>query len=286
MLENQRPIDLARHWCGRDGILTIGVSPMTHCFSDLVPIERIGIDRFLVTPPGSGFLFGGLSMAAVLRAAAETIEPDKVPMSLHATFFAAGDWGGPHDLTVQRVNDTRTFAMRRIEMVTGGRLTAVAEAVFHHPEGGDDWQAARLPDLPQPETLERFDDRLPAQAIDLRPVSPASGFSERIHPYWCRPIEALDDPILLACALAYASDYMVIATPFPAGSGAAEGLVSRTWSHTLTFHRPLFGDPWWLFDCGAISVSRGRFSSSGTVQSDAGELLASFVQQGYIRPVR
>lgn len=241
----------------------------------------------MVTPPGTGFLFGGLSMAAILRCAAETVGPGLTPMSLHATFLNNGDWGGPHELEVERVNDGRTFALRRINMVTGGRLAIVAQAVFHQPEAGDDWQAMGPSGIPEPETLEPLHpDRLTQRVIDIRPVSPASGEAERLHPYWCRTLERLHDPTLLACALAFASDYWVYATPFPVGSGRSRGLLSRTFSHTLVFHRQLPGDSWWLFDCDPLSVFGGRFLSRGVVMSRDGALLASFVQEGVIRPAR
>ena len=260
---------------------------MTNRFSELLPVEPLGDDRFVVRPPGSGFLFGGLSMAAILRCAAETVDPGMTPMSLNATFLSNGDWGGPHELDVQRVNDSRSFALRRINMVTSGRLAIVAEVVFQQPETGDDWQATGRPDYPAPEALEPFrPDRLPLQVIDVRPVSPAPEGAERIHPYWCRTLERLDDPTLLACALAFASDFWVYASPFPPGSGRSRGLVSRTFGHKLVFHRPLPGDAWWLFDCDPLTMSGGRFLSRGAAQGPDGALLASFVQEGFIRPAR
>ena len=201
---------------------------MTNRFSELLPLRPLGDDRFVVTPPGTGFLFGGLSMAAILKCAAATVDPAMTPMSLHATFLSNGDWGGPHDLEVVRVNDSRNFAVRSIHMVTSGRLAIVAEAVFQQREAGVDWQAVQRPDYPAPETLRAFQpERLPFRVIDIRPVFPQPEGTERVHPYWCRTLERLDDPGLLACALAFISDYWVYATPFPSGSGARAGVVER-----------------------------------------------------------
>jgi acyl-CoA thioesterase-2 len=255
-------------------------------FSRLTPLETCGDDRFVVRPPGSGFLFGGLSMAATLRAAAATVTPDRRPLSLRATFLAGGDWGGPHELRVERISDTGSFAVRRIEFFTQDRLAVVSEVVFHQPDQGEDWQAPDHLAAPAAETLEPFDSQLPANVIDIRPVNPASGKLERLHPYWCRPREQLVDPTLTACALAYISDYWVIGSPFAPGSGAGEGLVSRTYSHSIVFHRTPEVADWWLFDCQPVSVSGGRYFSRGGVQSTRGLKLASFEQLGFIRPIR
>jgi acyl-CoA thioesterase-2 len=259
---------------------------MSECFTNLLPLERNGDDRFSVSPPGSGFLFGGLSMAAILRVAAETVGPTKRPLSLRATFLSGGDWGGPHDLKVVRVSDTSAFAVRRVEFFTQGRVAVVAEAVFHQPEPGEDWQGTEVRPAPGPDDLDDFDSQLPARVIEIRPVHPASGKLERLHPYWCRTVERLVDPTLIACALCYVSDYWVIGSPFPPGSRRGEGLVSRTYSHSIVFHRPPEVSDWWFIDCQPASVSDGRYFSRGAVQSAQGLLLASFEQLGFIRPIR
>jgi acyl-CoA thioesterase-2 len=259
---------------------------MTFDFAALLAIEPLSEDRFVIRPPGNGFLFGGLSMAMILRAAGRTAAEDKRPMSLHATFLASGDWGGPHEFVVQRVSDTRSFQVRRVEMITEGRLAVVGNVVFHGAESGDDWQAnGTAPDAPAPEALEPIDSKLPGGLIDLRPVDgPPTGL-DKLHPYWSRPAQPPGDPRLLECALAYNSDYGVSRSVFPRGTGRSADLLSRTYTHELVFHRPIT-DGWWFFDCAAQSVFGGRFYSQGTVRDRAGVLLASFDQQGYVRAAR
>jgi len=256
-------------------------------FGDLLAIEQLGADRFVVRPPGTGFLFGGLSLAVILRGAAATVEAGKTPMSLHATFLAGGVWEGPHALSIQRTNDSRAFAGRRVEMAAGDRVVVVADVVFHEPDAGEDWQATRAPDVPGPDGLEPYKDKMPVPVLEVRPVSPGSqNTMERLHPLWCRTVEPVEDPVLQACALAFASDYRVFSTPFPAGSGRGDGLLSRTYSHLLSFHRPLAAADWWLFDCDPLSIFGGRYLSQGVAHGADGRLLASFVQHGYIRPAR
>ena len=259
---------------------------MTFDFATLLAVERIAEDRFVIRPPGNGFLFGGLSMAMILRAAGQTVDGEKAPMSLHATFLASGDWGGPHEFAVQRVSDTRTFQVRRVEMITEGRVAVVGNVVFHGVESGDDWHAeVGPPDAPPPEALTAIPNKLPGVLIDLRPVDGPPAGLDKMHPYWCRPTAALSDPRLAECALAYISDYGVSRSVFPRGSGHSASLLSRTYTHELVFHRPLT-EGWQFFDCAAQSVSGGRFYSQGTVRDPDGVLLASFDQQGYVRAAR
>lgn len=259
---------------------------MTNAFETLLSVETLSEDRFVIRPPGNGFLFGGLSMSMILRAAGETVDREKQPLSLNATFLASGDWGGPHEFAVEKVSDTRTFQVRRVEMITEGRVAVVAEVVFHGAEAGDDWQAEHAPpSAPGPEALEAIDSKLPGRLIDLRPVDGPPQGLDKLHPYWCRPTEVSADPLLQACALAYMSDYGVSRSVFPRGSGRSAALLSRTYTHELIFHRPL-PDAWWYFDCNARSVYGGRFYSQGSVRTKDGVLLASFDQQGFVRPAR
>jgi len=255
---------------------------MTHLFSDVLALEELGDDRFIIRPPRSGFLFGGLSMAMCLRSAAATVEPDMTPMSVRATFLASGDWGGPHHFEVLRVSASRSFAVRRVEMTTGGKRAILADVVFQRPGDGADWQAPPAPDAAAPESLAQLPEVLPVRLIDIRPLGEVSPERERVHPYWGKAIQPPDDPTLLACALTFISDYYVVASPFPASSRRVDGTNSTTFTHSLMFHRPLT-DGWWLFDCEPLSVSGGRFLSRGQIQAQDGALLASFVQEGVIR---
>jgi acyl-CoA thioesterase-2 len=257
---------------------------MSDRFTDLVPIEPTGDDTFRIRPAGSGFLFGGLTMAMALRAAAATVPEGKVPKSFRATFLAGGDWGGAMDLAVERVNDSRAFAGRRVSLRQDDRLIAVADASFHVPEDGDDWHGAPAADVEPPESAGEHKVTVPLHVIEVRPAgrSPRAD-AERLHPYWSRPVEALEDPVLRACVALFTSDYLVIFSPFAPGSGTGVGVTARTLEHSVWFHRPLTGDGWWLYDAEPLSVAGGRFVSRGTVHGRDGALLASFVQEGFIR---
>ena len=245
-------------------------------------------ERFVASPPGEGFLFGGLTMAVGLRAAARTADAQFLPKSLHALFLRPGSWGPPLDVAVTRVNDSRSFAIRRVALTQDGRTIAELLTTLHRPEGGDDHQHAERPSAPPPASLATVTPRLPLPGImEIRPVhpfeEPLSG--ETVHPYWARfDNVTAHDALLQCCAEAFVSDYLVIRTPFPKGSTRGSEFLSRTLSHTLWFHRPV-GTDWLLVSADPLSVGDGRFTSRGTIHDEAGLLVASFVQEGILRPL-
>jgi acyl-CoA thioesterase-2 len=127
-----------------------------------------------------------------------------------------------------------------------------------------------------------------ADPMEVRPTFPsAGGMRETIHPFWARFRQPLpDDVIVRAAAITFVSDYLVVLTPFPPGSGGGAQQLSRTLDHAIWFHRPVDTDGWLLFSCAPSSVSAGRFLSHGTVHQQDGTLVASFSQEGIIRPMR
>jgi acyl-CoA thioesterase len=253
-------------------------------FCDLIRTEATGDDRFTVRSAGTGFLYGGLSMAIALNCAAATVTDGKTPLWLTASFLAGGEWGGPHEVAVERVNDSRSFAIRRVELVNSGRAAIVAEIAFHHPEPGDDRAHVAPIALPLPDELPGEIMHNPVDVGEVRP--PGRGQTiERKHPYWARIPVLSDDPIERSCAAAFVSDYYVMATPFAPEERAGERVLSRTLQHSLWFHRPI-PDDWWYTDAEPLSLIGGRFVSRGTMQGVDGALFASFTQCGFVRPIR
>lgn len=259
-----------------------------HRFDDLLHVEPTGADgRYVADPPGDGFLFGGLTMALLLRAAGLTVAPGLQPKSLHALFLNHGRWGPTLGLAIDRLTDSRAFATRRVAAEQGDKTIVSGLATFHIPEAGDDWQEP-MPDVPPPESLDARPARFGSGSdpIEIRPTElSAPGFSEVIHPYWAKARHELPaDDLLGWSALLFTTDYMVIGTPFPRGTRSGERMVSRTLEHSAWFHRPVLDDDWLLYACDATTVVGGRYLARGTVHDRDGRLLASFAQQGMIRP--
>jgi acyl-CoA thioesterase II len=254
-------------------------------FSDLLVVEETEADRFTVDSAGTGFLFGGLTMAAALAAASRTVEPGLVPRSLHAAFHAGGLWGTTLTAAVDRVNDTRSYATRRVGITQGDTAIAVVDTAFRRHRGGTDVVGSPPPTARAVADLAPERVSLPEPVLEIRLAGPdRASRSDRVHPYWARFAEPFgDDATLHAAAVAFVSDYLVIYTPFEPGSAAGEGLVSRTLEHSVWFHRPIDAHRWLLVDAVPVSVVDGHYASRGTVHDESGALVASFVQLGFVR---
>ncbi len=265
---------------------------MSQQLTDLLHLEHLDDDRFRVVPSvGTGFLFGGFTMAMAVTAAGATVDDSLVPMSLRCDFLGFGAWG-PTDVAVERTNTSRSFATRRLRLTQGEKLVAAAELTFHRPETGVDVQTVSPPSIAPPEELEAVvpswgtDEAI--DPVEMRAARPWDHRKiERVHPYWARSRQALgEDPLRHAAALAFVSDYLVIFSPFTEGTDEGDGLSSYTLEHTVWFHRPFAADRWLLFDCVPLTQSGGRYVSRGTVHDERGVLVASFVQEGFVRPAR
>ena len=192
------------------------------------------------------------------------------------------------DVTVERVNTSRSFSGRRLQLEQDGRCLAVADVTFHRPEEGIDRSYAEPRPVPDATELEPgrgwsggFD------VMEVRPLVPGDGrLTGRLHPYWARIREDLGAGHMInGAALAFMSDFAVIYSPFDASIREAVGWRSLTLEHCLWFHRPFQASNWLLFDAGPLTQSGGRYVTRGTIHDERGVLVASFVQEGVIRRV-
>jgi len=261
---------------------------VTPDLSALLSIAQLGEDRFRAGPEEhGGFLFGGFTMAVALAVAGRTVAPELVPKSLRTAFLSEGKWGAM-EASTQQVNTSRSFSGRRVSIQQAGRTIAVADATFHRPEEGIDRSACVAPHVPSPSDLGSGRDwSYGLDAIEVRPLTPVAGdMTGRLHPYWARIREDLDDGHLInGAALAFMSDFAVIFSPFDPSIREAVGWRSLTLEHCVWFHRPFRASRWLLFDASPLTQSGGRYVTRGTIFDEGGTLVASFVQEGLTRQI-
>jgi len=256
-------------------------------FAEMLGMRQVSEDVFEAVPPGSGFLFGGLSLALALVAASKTVEASMVPKSLHIYFLRPGEWGAPTALSVKRWPDGRSFATRNVTISQQDRVVAALVASFHVPGNeGEGWQANAAPTVPPPGSLSPTRVSLPEEVIDVRRVGEgvSDSMQESWHPYWARARGSLGDVgVANYAALGFMSDYLVILSMHDARSVVPPTATIRTLSQSVWFHRPVLADHWHLFVADPLSVTFERGTVLGSMYSEDALLVGSFTQEVIIR---
>lgn len=270
----------------------------------LLDLERLENDIFRGRSPEhrSTRVFGGQVAGQALVAAGRTVPDDRHVHSLHAYFIRAGDPRVPIVYEVDRVRDGRSFATRRVTAVQRGKAVFTLSASFQLRQDGLE-HAVSAPEVPGPEELPRFDERISGYAERMGPMASAprpidvryvndppwvareSGQRARRNQVWMRADGTLpDDDLLQVCVLAYASDMTLLDSVLSA-HGLAWGLDrvrGASLDHAMWFHRPFRADEWVLYDCESPTASGSRGLATGRFFSRDGVLLATVVQEGLL----
>ena len=268
---------------------------------DLEPIE-VNLFRGLSPDEDRQRVFGGQVAGQALVAAARTIEePGRLVHSLHAYFVRPGDPKVPIVYEVDRIRDGKSFSTRRVVAIQHGRAIFNLQASFHDQEPGLDHQNAAPLDVPAPETLPNFQERMAPykdkigpmydtpRPIDVRYVNgdPMSRGSQPTNgqKVWMRASGSLpSDPTLHACIVTYASDMTLLDTTLlPHGRNWFDGVQMASLDHAMWFHRPFRADDWLLYEQHAISSSSARGLAAGSIYNAEGHLAINVVQEGLIR---
>jgi len=268
-------------------------------FLDMMRLEPHGPDTFVGVGPAYpwGGLYGGQIVAQGLRAAGLTVEPQFRVHSLHAYFVRRGDASEPIRFEVERVRNGRSFVTRSLEarQSTGAILTMTAS--FQVDEDAPEIQRATMPEVSGP-------DAFPAggwsEVFDRRFVVANEDGCARA---WVRVNEDLgDDPLVQACALAYASDDLptdALVALHPdrrdapdddaSGDDEEEGgnqFMAASLDHAIWFHRPSRADEWQLQDFTAQGMRGSRGVSVGHFFSADGVHVATVAQEVLLRTRR
>ena len=253
---------------------------------------------------GSAQVFGGQVLGQALVAAYRTVE-DRDCHSLHAYFLRRGDFNAPIVYQVDRSRDGHSFSSRRVVAIQHGEQIFHMSCSFQVPESGLE-HAARMPDVPAPETLADFDSyreeilaSLPEKVrrffqhrrpFEFRPVrmpdylNPVPLPPER--QVWFRAVDQVpgDDDRLHRCLLAYVSDYNLLETATQPHGRSLMNLQMASIDHATWFHRPFRVDEWLLYAIDSPSASGARGFARGAIFTRDGRLVASTAQEGLIRP--
>jgi acyl-CoA thioesterase-2 len=249
---------------------------------DVLSLERIDRDLYRSTLlfPDPLPLYGGQVAAQALLAAGGTVDPDRLPHSLHGYFLRNGDAAQPTIFRVDRDRDGRSFSARRVVAVQGGEVIFNMSASFQTPGAGPDHDMLEAVDTEWPEEsapleltrLFSIEARVPRQPF------PDAAWPSR---FWARAsVQLPEDRLLNACVLTYLSDISSGLSAL-ADDVAAPG---PSLDHAVWFHRAARLDEWVLMDMRPGTVGGGRGWYTGSISSVDGAHVASFVQETLFRP--
>jgi acyl-CoA thioesterase II len=256
-------------------------------------------------------IFGGLVISQALVAAMRSVDSKIHPHSLHAYFILPGDPALPITYEVDRLRDGRSFATRRVVARQNGAAIFALSASFHAEESGYNHQLP-MPAVPAPETLlsekdiaTNFKAQLPEnilryfqrdRPIELKPTSlkrylgQVASKGELANPtqnVWFRATGPLPDDFAIHLAvLAYASDMTLIDTALVAHSKSVfnADIQGASLDHAMWFHRPFRMNDWMLYAQDSPSTFGGLGLARGLIYTRDGQLVASVVQEGLLRP--
>jgi acyl-CoA thioesterase-2 len=242
-----------------------------------------------------GRIFGGQTVAQVLRAGSIALGIDHAPNSIHAYFVAPGVSRESVIYKPQVIKQGRSIDIVSVEAHQADRLILTAIISFHRPEASLEFQR-KMPGATAPEHLPPSDFAPPGTNLlvrapfDLRYVNDAKSLdesglkSEKL--VWVRTRDRVDSDREAdhAALLAYASDFLVTRAMHEELKQEGGKIFGASIDHSMWFHRPFRVDEWLLVENEGLSFSSGRAFSRSHIFDRRGDLVASVTQEAILRP--
>jgi acyl-CoA thioesterase II len=254
---------------------------------NLLDVEEIEVDLFRGgrTREAWDRVFGGQVIGQALIAATRTVDPARLPHSLHAYFMRPGDPAHPILYRVDRDRDGGSFSSRRVVAIQHGRPILNLACSFQTSEGGLAHHVA-MPEVPPPEDLVDVPNaawRFPSM---LFRATPQTGAAWPVAAFWFRTTQPLpDDQVLHRGVLGYASDMMLLgacAKPHHITLDRSDLQVASL-DHALWIHEDVKLDDWLLYALDSPWTGHARGFARGMVFDRSGRLVASVAQEGLMR---
>jgi acyl-CoA thioesterase-2 len=272
---------------------------------DVLDLEQIDAHAYRGVSPGldRDHLFGGQVLAQALVASHRSSRGDPAH-SLHAYFLRRGTPREPIRYEVERLRASRAFESFQVNAVQSDETILQMIASHHVDEEGPVHQIPMdAVGPPQGERYERAllramtphgytDESTPFELpVEIRGIGGVGLFSSEVKPpqarCWMRVRGPLaDDPQLHQCLFAYASDYAIFTPAVSPHPVPVTAFQSASLDHAIWFHRDFRMDDWVLFELDSPYTGGGRGIGRGLLYTREGDLVASCVQEGLLRPLR
>ena len=259
---------------------------------------------------GSSIVFGGQVLAQAVNAAYRTIPEDRFIHSLHSYFLEAGDLTIPITYNVAEMRNGGSFSTRRVTASQNDRTIFILAASFHKKEDGFEHQQEINTAIKQPEELLSWEDMivkfgefLPKRTksflsierpIDFKPVHVPNPLEpENLPPkveIWFK-LKGEVAPLDLQTKhqiLTYISDYNVLNAAFNPNAKEYNfgNTMTASLDHSMWFFRDFEFDDWMLFSAESPNTYGARGLCRGNIFTRDGKLVASFAQEGLMRPLK
>ncbi|WP_298878329.1 acyl-CoA thioesterase II [uncultured Polaribacter sp.] len=257
---------------------------------------------------GSPHVFGGQVLAQAVNAAYRTIPENRTLHSLHSYFLEAGDLTKPINYNVAEMRNGGSFSTRRVTASQDDKTIFILAASFHKKEEGFEHQTNFDSNIKQPEELFSWDDMLEQfgpflpksmkaflsveRPIEFKPVRIPNPLQPENLPaneqVWFRlkgEKQEMDFRTKQEI-LTYISDYNVLNAAFnPNASEYNFGnTMTASLDHSMWFFREFDFDDWMLFSAESPNAFGARGLAKGNIFTRDGKLIASFAQEGLLRP--
>lgn len=232
-------------------------------------------------------------LAQAIVAAAKRF-PGKSIRSAHAVFARVVLVGPPVELDIDVISEGRSTATAVITASQNGKRCITVTVLADVPSGDvirHHLPKAQVvgPDQAQPGIMAM--DGRQVRLVDVVDVnSPDEVGPPELHA-WLHydPIPTRDE--LAKALLAYFTGHLGISTTMRAHDGIGTAQAHLTVSTapmtvSVSFHEPVQWQGWLLYGHESTQVGAGMSYVRGTVHTEEGELVASFTQDGLIRPLR
>lgn len=279
---------------------------MSDVFASLLQLEPLSSDRFVAprAPENGSRTFGGQLLAHTLRAAQLTVDSNKLVHSSHSYFLRPGNVDVATELVVEKIRDGKSFSARQVVAYQQGKELFRSVLSFQVPELGLEWSPEVSFDVPGPQDnlmsyYEFWESQAPnlpgpwhgrERPMDILYINPPGlpDGSPVTEPQlmWMRISEQLgSDRQLHETALAYLADATLIDhVLLPHGfRWQDDRLNGASLDHSMWFHRQAEADDWLLYEQRVETTGGARGLGSGRFFDQAGNLIATCVQEGLIR---
>jgi acyl-CoA thioesterase-2 len=248
---------------------------------EALTLERLDRDLFRginVESMGQA-LYGGQVAAQSLAAAGGTVDPDRLPHSLHGYFLRQGRQDRPVIFEVDRDRDGGSFSSRHVAAMQDGEVIFSMIASFQRTSD-DEWPTFD-PDLSSfnPPALDESTNTrvMLLEYYDQGEVAPGDEVDDVTEYVRIRSLDPLgDDAMIQSAALVYLSDL---------GTGFRriflEGLSNGGPSidHFVYFHEPVRSDDWVTFHMWPSASKSRRGLYMGHMRGPDDELAAVIGQE-------